>query len=80
MAKICKKKTKSGIHPFLVHEEEAYSKALLSAMDKEKSAVLMVNTVGVDYMVVGNHECDSGPEFARKRIWESNFLKQSKET
>jgi 5'-nucleotidase/UDP-sugar diphosphatase len=34
---------------------------------------VMLNAVGVDYMVLGNHEWDFGPEIARKRIWESNF-------
>ena len=33
----------------------------------------MMNAVCVDYMVLGNHEWDFGPEIARKRIWESNF-------
>ncbi len=73
VAKIYKKKTKSGIHSFLVHAGDAYSPSLLSAMDKGKSAVVMLNAVGVDYMVLGNHEWDFGPEIARKRIWESNF-------
>jgi 5'-nucleotidase/UDP-sugar diphosphatase len=73
VAKIYKKKTKSDIHSFLVHAGDAYSPSLLSAMDKGKSAVVMLNAVGVDYMVLGNHEWDFGPEIARKRIWESNF-------
>jgi len=60
-------------HSFLVHAGDAYSPSLLSAMDKGKSAVEMLNAVGVDYMVLGNHEWDFGPEIARKRIWESNF-------
>ena len=73
VAKIFKKKNKKGIKSFLVHSGDAYSPSLLSAMDKGKSAVEMLNAVGVDYMVLGNHEWDFGPEIARKRIWESNF-------
>ena len=33
----------------------------------------MLNAVGVDYMVLGYHECDFGPEITRDRVWESNF-------
>ena len=60
-------------HSYLVHAGDAYSPSLLSSMDKGKSTVDMLNAVGVDYMVLGNHEWDFGPEIARKRIWESNF-------
>jgi len=42
-------------------------------MDKGKSTVEMLNAVGVDYMVLGNHEWDFGPENVRERVWESNF-------
>jgi len=60
-------------HSIFVHAGDAYSPSLLSSMDKGKSTVDMLNAVGVDYMVLGNHEWDFGPEVARKRIWESNF-------
>ena len=73
VAKIFKKKTKREIHSFLVHVGDAYSPSLLSTMDKGKSAVEMLNAVGVDYMVLGNHEWDFGPEITRERVWESNF-------
>ena len=61
VAKIYKKKTKSGIHSFLVHAGDAYSPSLLSAIDKVKSSVLMLNAVSIDFMVLGNHEWDFGP-------------------
>ena len=60
-------------HSYFVHAGDAYSPSLLSSMDKGKSTVDMLNAVGVDYMVLGNHEWDFGPEIARERIWESNF-------
>ena len=60
-------------HSYFVHAGDAYSPSLLSSMDKGKSTVEFLNAVGVDYMVLGNHEWDFGPEIARKRIWESNF-------
>ena len=46
---------------------------MLSGLDKGKSSVDMLNAVGVDYMVLGNHEWDFGPENVRERVWESNF-------
>ena len=60
-------------HSFLVHAGDAYSPSLLSTMDKGKSTVDMLNAVGVDYMVLGNHEWDFGPKILRERVWESNF-------
>ena len=60
-------------HSFLVHVGDAYSPSLLSGLDKGKSTVDMLNAVGVDYMVLGNHEWDFGPEITRERVWESNF-------
>ena len=73
VAKIFKKKTKRDIHSFLVHSGDAYSPSLLSSMDKGKSTVEMLNAVGVDYMVLGNHEWDFGKENMRERVWQSNF-------
>ena len=58
---------------FLIHAGDAYSPSLLSGLDKGKSSVEMLNAIGVDYMVLGNHEWDFGPKITRERIWESNF-------
>ena len=60
-------------HSIFVHAGDAYSPSLLSSMDKGKSTVDMLNDVGVDYMVLGNHEWDFGPEIIRERIWQSKF-------
>ena len=60
-------------HSYFVHAGDAYSPSLLSTLDKGKSTVEMLNAVGVDYMVLGNHEWDFGPEITRERVWESNF-------
>ena len=48
-------------HSYFVHAGDAYSPSLLSTLDKGKSTVDMLNAVGVDYMVLGNHEWDFGP-------------------
>ncbi|SVC89591.1 uncharacterized protein METZ01_LOCUS342445, partial [marine metagenome] len=60
-------------HSIFVHAGDAYSPSLLSSMDKGKSTVDMLNDVGVDYMVLGNHEWDFGPEITRERVWQSKF-------
>ena len=73
VAKIFKKQTKGNIRPLLIHAGDAYSPSLLSGLDKGKSTVDMLNAIGVDYMVLGNHEWDFGPEITRERVWQSNF-------
>ena len=60
-------------HSYFVHAGDADSPSLLSTMDKGKSTVDILNAVGVDYMVLGNHEWDFGPKILRERVWESNF-------
>ena len=60
-------------HSIFVHAGDAYSPSLLSSMDKGKSTVDMLNAVGLDYMVLGNHEWDFGMENMRERVWQSNF-------
>ena len=73
VAKTFKKKTKRNIRSLLIHSGDAYSPSLLSGLDKGKSTVDMLNAVGVDYMVLGNHEWDFGPKITRERVWQSNF-------
>ena len=73
VSKIFKKQTKGNIRSLLIHAGDAYSPSLLSGMDKGKSTVDMLNAIGVDYMVLGNHEWDFGPKVTRERVWQSNF-------
>ena len=67
VAKTFKKQTKRNIRSLLIHAGDAYSPSLLSGLDKGKSTVDMLNAIGVDYMVLGNHE------ITRERVWQSNF-------
>jgi len=73
LASVVQKEKAGSKHSIFVHAGDAYSPSLLSTMDKGKSAVEMLNAVGVDYMVLGNHEWDFGPKILRERVWESNF-------
>ena len=73
LASVVQKEKAGSKHSIFVHAGDAYSPSLLSTMDKGKSAVDMLNAVGVDYMVLGNHEWDFGPKILRERVWQSNF-------
>ena len=73
LASVVRQEKVGAKHSILVHTGDAYSPSLLSSMDKGKSTVEMLNAVGVDYMVLGNHEWDFGPEITRERVWQSNF-------
>ena len=73
LASVVQQEKAGSKHSIFVHVGDAYSPSLLSTMDKGKSAVEMLNAVGVDYMVLGNHEWDFGPEILRERVWKSNF-------
>ena len=55
---------------YLVHVGAAYSPSLLATIDKGTSTVEMLNDIAVDYMVLGNHEWDFGPENVGERVWE----------
>ncbi len=60
-------------HSIVVHSGDAYSPSLMSGILKGAQIVDMLNAVGLDFMVLGNHEWDFGEEILRERIWESNF-------
>lgn len=46
---------------------------LLSASFKGKQMIALMNVIGMNVAVVGNHEFDFGPEVAAARFGESNF-------
>ena len=73
LASVVQKEKAGSKHSIFVHAGDAYSPSLLSTMDKGKSAVEMLNAVGVDYMALSNHEWGFGPKILRERVWESNF-------
>jgi len=73
LASVVLQEKASTKHSIFVHAGDAYSPSLLSTLTKGKSTVDMLNAVGVDYMVLGNHEWDFGPKILRERIWQSNF-------
>ncbi|MES2200549.1 MAG: 5'-nucleotidase C-terminal domain-containing protein [Chlamydiota bacterium] len=49
------------------------SPCILSTFDKGAHRIDLFNQMGVDLVVLGNHEFDFGPEVVTKRVRESNF-------
>ncbi|HIO84240.1 MAG TPA: bifunctional metallophosphatase/5'-nucleotidase, partial [Deltaproteobacteria bacterium] len=60
LATVVKQERAGAEHSIFVHSGDAYSPSLLSGMLKGKQIVDMLNAVGLDYMVLGNHEWDFG--------------------
>lgn len=54
----------------VVHAGDLISPSLLSSIDKGEHAVDLINQVGLDVFVPGNHEFDFGPEIFRTRMGE----------
>lgn len=52
---------------------DSISPSLLSGFDKGAHMIDLFNKVGIDAMVLGNHEFDFGPDVAETRISEANF-------
>ena len=73
LATVVKQERAGAEHSIVVHSGDAYSPSLMSGILKGAQIVDMLNTVGLDYMVLGNHEWDFGEDILRERIWESNF-------
>ena len=48
--------------------------SILSTFDRGKHRVELFNAMDVDYVVLGNHEFDFGPQVVLDRIEESNFI------
>ena len=49
------------------------SPSLLSGITKGKHMIELMNAIGLDVAVLGNHEFDHGPDVLRQRIAESRF-------
>jgi 5'-nucleotidase/UDP-sugar diphosphatase len=58
---------------FFVHSGDTISPSLLSGIDKGVHIIDILNHMGVDAMVPGNHEFDFGPEVFRARLAEAKF-------
>lgn len=52
---------------------DSISPSLLSSFDEGAHMISLLNMVGLDAMVLGNHEFDFGPDVTRARISEAGF-------
>jgi 2',3'-cyclic-nucleotide 2'-phosphodiesterase (5'-nucleotidase family) len=56
-----------------IHSGDAISPSLLSGIDKGAHQIDIMNQMGIDIMVPGNHEFDFGPDVFRSRMAEVKF-------
>ncbi|MBB5168253.1 metallophosphoesterase [Mycobacterium sp. AZCC_0083] len=57
----------------VVHSGDFLGPSLLSKFDKGEAMVELLNRLGVDYCVLGNHEFDHGAEVLADRLREARF-------
>lgn len=62
-----------GGNVIFVHAGDTISPSLLSAIDKGAHIIDILNKLGIDVMVPGNHEFDFGPEVFQQRLSEATF-------
>lgn len=67
------KEEKAKGNAFFVHAGDTISPSLLSGFDKGAHIIDILNHMGVDAMVPGNHEFDLGPDAFRARMKEAKF-------
>lgn len=60
-------------HVLVTHGGDAISPSLLSGIDGGAHIIDLLNQVGLDAFVLGNHEFDFGPEVMVARVAEANF-------
>lgn len=53
---------------------DTISPSLMSGLDKGAHMIALLNQLDLTAMVMGNHEYDFGPDVARQRISEANFV------
>ena len=73
VAAVVKAERAKGGPTFFVHSGDTLSPSLLSGIDHGVHIIDILNHMGVDAMVPGNHEFDFGPEVFRARIAEATF-------
>jgi 5'-nucleotidase/UDP-sugar diphosphatase len=64
---------KSGKHIVTVHAGDAISPSLMSGLDRGAHMIDLLNGLGLDVFVPGNHEYDFGPDVFIKRMAEATF-------
>lgn len=60
-------------HVLVTHGGDTISPSLLAGFDQGAHMIDLWNRIGIDALVLGNHEFDFGPDIARARIAEATF-------
>lgn len=60
-------------NPLILFSGDLFSPSIMSSVFQGSQMVDVLNKMGLDYAVFGNHEFDFGPEVAAQRVSESNF-------
>ena len=73
LAAVVKEVRANARNVLVTHGGDAISPSLLSSFDQGAHMIDLLNQVGVDAMVLGNHEFDFTPSVTRARIAEAEF-------
>jgi 2',3'-cyclic-nucleotide 2'-phosphodiesterase (5'-nucleotidase family) len=73
LATVLKRERAAAEHSLTTFGGDLISPSLMSGFTKGTQMIEMLNAVGVDVAVLGNHEFDFGPDIAKARMNESRF-------
>ena len=73
LAAIVKLERLKNKNTFFTHGGDAISPSILSSIDQGKHVIEILNDLELDFMTLGNHEFDFGPDVAKQRISEAKF-------
>jgi 2',3'-cyclic-nucleotide 2'-phosphodiesterase (5'-nucleotidase family) len=73
LATVIEEIRESNPHVLVTNGGDSISPSLLSSFDHGAHMMDLFNKIGIDVMVLGNHEFDFGPEVAAERISEAQF-------
>ncbi len=75
LASAIKAEREANENVVVLHAGDSISPSLLAGIDQGEHIIQLLNAVGVDVMVPGNHEFDFGPEIFRTRMGELDVTK-----
>ncbi len=73
MQTLLKEERAKSKHHITTVNGDFLSPSLLSTLDKGAHRIDLFNRLGIDVVILGNHEFDFGPDEVKKRIQESHF-------
>jgi 5'-nucleotidase / UDP-sugar diphosphatase len=70
---VLKRERAAAAHSITTFGGDVFSPSILSGITKGEHMVALMNAIGIDVAVLGNHEFDHGAGIAEQRIGESRF-------